>query len=80
MSYLKKKFLYIAKVTDDSIEDLIDEFCSDEEYFKEVEESSEIFKLTHICLPYESGKNEIEFQNCSSNNIKLCFKMLTSFV
>ena len=50
-----------AKVTDDVIEDLIDEFCSDEEYFKEVEESLDIFKLTHQCLPYESCKGESEF-------------------
>ena len=50
-----------AKVTDDVIEDLFDEFCSDEEYLKEVEESSEIFKLTHRCLPYESVKSESEF-------------------
>ena len=50
-----------AKVTDDVIEDLFDEFCSDEEYFKEVEESSEVFKLTHRCLPYKSGKRESEF-------------------
>ena len=58
-----------AKVTDDVIEDLIDEFCSDEEYFKEVEESSAIFKLTHRCLPYESGKSESEFQNEIRKNL-----------
>ena len=58
-----------AKVTDDVIEDLIDEFCSDEEYFKEVEESSDIFKLTHRCLPYESGKSESEFQNEIRKNL-----------
>ena len=62
-----------AKVTDDVIEDLIDEFCSNEEYFKEVEESSDIFKLTHRCLPYDSGKSESEFQNEIRKNLTYTF-------
>ena len=42
---------------------------SHEEYFKEVEESSDIFKLTHRCLPYDSGKSESEFQNEIRKNL-----------
>ena len=44
--------------TENVIEDLVDEFCSDEAYQKEVEENSEIFKLTYRSLPHESLKSE----------------------
>ena len=47
-----------STTTGDVDDDLVDEFCSNEEYVKEVEETYEMFKLTYKCLPYESGKSE----------------------
>ena len=46
--------------TETIIEDFIDEFCSEEEYKKEVEDNFEIFQVTTKQFPKESGKNETE--------------------
>ena len=34
------------------------QFCSDEEYFKEVEDTSELFQLTYKCLSHESPRSK----------------------
>ena len=49
-----------SSITENVVEDLGDEFCSDEEYLKEIEETSELFKLTYKCLSQESPKSESE--------------------
>ena len=46
--------------TENDIEDLIDEFCSEEEYNNEAEDKFEIFKVTSRQFPDESNKNENE--------------------
>ena len=53
----------LVKATDKieyDIEDLLDEFCSEEEYNKEAEDNFEIFKVTSRQFPDESSKTEIE--------------------
>ena len=60
MILLKKQNSDESSITENVVEDLGDEFCSDEEYLKEIEETSELFKLTYKCLPHESLKSESE--------------------
>jgi hypothetical protein len=57
---LLKKNSNESSITDNVVEDLVDEFCSDEEYLKEIKETSELFKLRYKCLPHESPKSESE--------------------
>ena len=60
--------------TETIIEDFIDEFCSEEEYKKEVEDNFEIFQVTTKQFPEESGKNEISNK---SDQEKLILKLST---
>ena len=62
-----------STTTGDVVDDLVDEFCSDEEYLKEVEETFEMFKLTYKCLPYESGKSEKEILEDMKRNLSYTF-------
>ena len=62
-----------TSTTKNVIEDLVDEFCSDEEYQKEVEENSEIFKLTYRSLPHESFKSESEMKEDLKRNLSYTF-------
>ena len=58
-----------AEATENIIEEVIDEFCSDEEYSRKEEESSEIFKL----IFNDSCKNENEILEEIKKNLTYTF-------
>ena len=62
--------------TETIIEDFIDEFCSEEEYKKEVEDNFEIFQVTTKQFPEESGKNESEVIKETKRNLSQTFNYL----
>ena len=62
-----------SSITENVVEDLGDEFCSDEEYLKEIKETSELFKLRYKCLPHESQKNESESLEVLKRNLVYTF-------
>ena len=62
-----------SSITENVVEDLVDEFCSDVEYLKEIEETSELFKLTYKCLSQESPKSESETLEDIKRNLTYTF-------
>ena len=60
----------VNNLSDEVVEDLVDEFCSEEEYIKQAEEYLETFEV----IQHDSGKSESEILNKTKNFLNQTFK------